>query len=261
MTRLLLLLTAALALTAATAHAAPSARSYNATLTGTQESSWTFTETGTCTGDDGNEYPFNGQGSGKQSLSFKTPKATTVVVSRVVKTPRWAFNYQTAPILASEKAKAPKVSGKRSGTHSWTCPNSPTGSGSAETKGCGDRTHYLTIHADLNLHGKPGILKLYGTENGDHSGADWGDDCPYFPSLNPTTERGPDDRSSDIPGGGLLEVNKQVGTNALARGKSLTITGKRTMPYDQSDTVGTTTKHIKGETTIQWTLTLTPKRR
>jgi opacity protein-like surface antigen len=262
MTRLLLLASALLALAAAPALAAPSARTYTATFSGTQQSSWTFSETGTCTGDDFVEYPFNGQGSGSSTLSFRTPQSTTVVVSRVRNTKRWAFNYQTSPILASQKAKAPKVSGKRVGTHSWTCPNSVNGSGTAETKGCGDRTHFLTVHANLNLHGKPGELDVVATENGAGSGASWGDDCPYFPGLNWTEARGGnDDRSADIPGGGLLQVKKQVGTSALAKGRALTITGKRTVPYDQTRTEGPTTRKIKGETVLQWKLVLTPKRR
>ena len=56
--------TTLLLLHAAPADAAPVARSYSATLTGTQESRWTFEETGTCTGDDFETHPFTGTGPG-----------------------------------------------------------------------------------------------------------------------------------------------------------------------------------------------------
>ena len=255
----LLLLVAAPAATAA-----PSSRTYKASLTGTQESTWSFSEDGTCTGDDMAEYQFKGSGGGTAQLAFRTQQPMKVVVYRVGRTKRWGFNYQASPILPSQRRQAIYVEGKRNGTHSQFCPNNETASFASPTSGCGDRTYRLSLKASLNLpHTKRGELSLEAADNAGAtaSGAKWGADCPYFFGLNPTLAHPNDDFPHHIPGGGLLEVRKQVGTSALRRGKTLVITGKRTVPYDQESDEGDTRRHTRGSTTVSWRLTLTPVKR
>ncbi|HWT93019.1 MAG TPA: hypothetical protein VN238_08495 [Solirubrobacteraceae bacterium] len=238
-------------------------RVYQATFSGTQESRWTLDERGTCTGDDFETHPFSGQGSGTASLKFATKQPSKIVVFRQGRSSRWGFNYEVSPVVASARAKAPVVQGTVTGTHTQTCPNNRTLTRTAPTTGCGARTYRLTVQAALNLpSGKPGQLALEGLDTGagGSTGATWGDECPYFVGLDRFKAHGDDDPANHIPAGGLLTVRKNVGTGALARGRTLTITGTRTMPYDQTDTQGEITSHLRGETVVRWKLVLKPRR-
>jgi hypothetical protein len=254
----------ALLLLPAAAPAAPTSRVYEATFSGTQESSWSLDERGTCTGDDFESHPFSGTGSGKASLSFRTQRPSTVVVFRQGRSSRWGFDLELSPVVAAQRAKAPVVEGTVTGTHTQTCPNNRTLTRTADTSGCGARSYRIDLKARLNLpSGTPGRLAVEGLDTGagGHTGAAWGDACPYFPGLDRFRVHGDDDPANHIPAGGLLTVRKAVGTGALARGRTLTITGKRTMPYDQTTTEGEVTSHLRGETVVRWRLALKPKRR
>ncbi len=219
----------------ATAQANALSRTYKATISGEQTTTWSYS------GKNPGDCNQTRTASGRQHFTFRSA-AHKVFVTRAGLTKKGRWGFADGPEL--------KAVGSRTGKDVTTSGSCPDSGYTAPTTGCGEATWKILGSIQYGLQA-PWSQVNVDTGMGQRTSGSLFADCPWFAGpddMNFIDDDAPGNFRSSVLSAGLPYSKQSISAKRFTTGKSFEVQKKTTRTYRAKDGFGSLTGH----TTLRW---------